>query len=244
MLDNQNLILSVSLIFLCVLLFVFHQQIRLFLLRVFYGKYNYYYGKLYDQIYFKRFDRICVDNEYIQQYNQILSMRNNYRNYITDNQISFSSIPYLTKFKNVLKQKGRPRRYNIAKIGTSVLKRLEYIDSVRDADLKVSYYFVDGVLFMGEYMFSDVKEIEGLNIPKFMIKKYLNSDFANENIFYIQHKPNSLIYFENNGLNLSIKYLYTNGSPIKKAISQHFENIKNNELVMDKNLKIKMNNLF
>ena len=75
--------------------------------------------------------------------------------------------------------------------------------------VKRIYHFIDKKYFFGELFFSDLRKIDPAVIAGSLLKKYTGTkqSVTSEN-FRIEGE-NAFIFFENSGINLSIKYIST-----------------------------------
>ncbi|NCU33622.1 MAG: hypothetical protein EOM23_11990 [Candidatus Moranbacteria bacterium] len=79
------------------------------------------------------------------------------------------------------------------------------------------YHFLNNKFFFGEIFFSDSSKVNPEIVALSLLKKYCDQKEAPKTNFKITSK-NTFIFFENTGINLSIKYIYTGNETINSTL--------------------------
>lgn len=136
-------------------------------------------------------------------------------------QISFSDIDFGAGFQKLRRQKGRFNYYDVEKYNDIVWQRLGFKERIYDHGVRRIYHFLDGEFFFGELFFIDLRKIDYQKIARVLLEKYAGESIVDlEGDFKIVDKD-AFIYFENSGINLSIKYISTKN----EALNQKLESI-------------------
>ena len=222
-------------------------RIKLFLLKTFYSKYNYRYINAYKKYTNKNPHGYCIKDEFVFHILEFFKKNESCESYTTDKVIKLSDVEYFTTYKELTKIKEKPICFNSYFLNNKYdVKIIGYRDSMFNSSMRVLFYFIDDVFFMGEYVIKETSDNKIERISKIIHEKYLgrnNRVGAKEN-FYIDGLDNSKMYFTNTGFSLIIKYFSNNDNTIKakidnicgeyKGIIKNFEKQKQTDELYEK----------
>jgi len=196
-------------------------RIKLFLLKTFYSKYNYRYINAYKKYTKKNPHGYCIKDEFVFHILEFFKKNESCESYTTDNVIKFNDVEYFTTYKELTKIKEKPICFNSYYLNNKYnIKIIGYRDSMFNSSMRVLFYFIDDVFFMGEYVIKETSDNKIERISKIIHEKYLGRNYkvGVKGNFYIDGSDNSTMYFTNTGFSLIIKYFSNHDNTIKAKI--------------------------
>ncbi len=194
-----------------------YPRIKLFLLKIFYSKYNYRYINVYKKYTNRSPHGYCIKDEFIYHILVFNDRDEKFEKYSTVKEIKFGDVEYFTTYQEIKKQKGKPYCFNSYYLNNKYdIKILGYRDSMYNTTIRVLYYFIDDEFFMGEYVFKGTLADRAKRISKIIHEKYLGRKTEANEKFYIDGPYDSTIHFTDTGFSLIIKY-FSNGDKYIKA---------------------------
>lgn len=209
------------------------RRINIWLIKTFYGKYSFRYVKYFKDHNMKGPFSPCLKDDFITHIVKFFDKPKNAREYKTNNNIKYSNVDFGTRYKKVKREKGNPDCFNVSKILNDVeLKIIGFRENMFNTNIKSVYYFLNGVFFLGEYMFSETARERIPEVANVLCKKYTDKE-AEEGVdnFFIHDPHNTSIHFEDNGFNLSIKYFNTSNPAIHDLIEKYINESKQSNVV-------------
>lgn len=196
-------------------------------LRMIFGKYSY----IYQSNIVKSGHTLAKNINYLNPCSKLDAL-NHYRPAVADNKkdvefvttkkIEFQNIPFNASFRLVKKRNRKPSCYDIHKYQDHYWRRLGYRERIFNTGVRMIFHFLNKRFFFGEIFFSDSSKVKPEIVALSLLKKYTDEKEAPKTNFKIKGK-NAFIFFENTGINLSIKYIYT-GNEIINSNLQSIDN--------------------
>lgn len=190
------------------------------------GKYSLEYYKKFFNI-FKYFPFKEPLKEHYITHNMIMFENyNNCQNYITENNVSFQDVPFLSSFSKIKECYGNPHMYSIDVINGHTISIAAYNNLLKSRSNRTVFYFFDNELVEAEYILNDVtvnkdKDIYMNNIQKKYIQEY---EISYTDSICIKDKDHNLIFAYWNGFEFSIKYLSAFANIYKETIVNYYNN--------------------
>lgn len=214
--------LLLFLIFTALLIFfiISFPRLKLFFIKIFYSKYNYRYINAYKKITNKSPHGYCIKDEFIYHILVFKDRDERFNNYKTEMEIKFGDFEYFDTYQKLRKQKGKPFCFNSYYLNNKYdIKIIGYRDSMYNTTMRVLYYFIDDVFFMGEYVFKGTIDEKAKRISKIMHEKYISKQSVPSEKFYIDGSFNTSIHFADTGFSLIIKYFCNDNDEIKAKLN-------------------------
>ena len=198
--------------------------IKLLIIRLIYGRFSHTF-----QNYVSSNNRHNISNQKYLQPCAKLDALNHYKvaeqpldslfEFTTDKKIEFQNTNFGVSFKHVLRTKKRYSCYDIHQYQDVYWRRLGYRERIFNTGMRLIYHFVDNKFFFGEMFFSDSSKVNIELVALSLLKKYTDQKTLPEKNFKIVGK-NAFIFFENTGINLSIKYINNSDSTINDTLQR------------------------
>jgi hypothetical protein len=197
--------------------------LKLFFIRVLYGKFSYLYqSTLQDSdINFnsrKKFLRSCSRTDSLNHYLKVAEQKHEIAVFQSSSTHQFGDLQFGISFSRLRRQKPDYKCFDVEKYSERIWKRIGYKERLFNYGVKRIYHFMDNKFFFGELLFSDIRQIEHKRIAMALIKKYtgIDNDYADGD-FRINFS-NGFIYFENSGIHVSIKYITTSFEDVNEKL--------------------------
>lgn len=138
--------------------------------------------------------------------------------FFTEKKIEFQNHPFNLTFRQVRRRNKRFSCYDVFKYQDYYWKRLGFRERIFNTGVRLIYHFVAGRFFFGEMFFSDASKLNTEIVAMSLLKKYTDQRTVPPKNFKISGKD-SFIFFEHNGINLSIKYIFTGNEELNVALN-------------------------
>ncbi|MEI6821066.1 MAG: hypothetical protein WCL51_03970 [Bacteroidota bacterium] len=214
------IIIIISALLICTMLFrmFFRFRFKDFYTSLVYGKYSLQYVDLFKKNDLRSPFIPCIKDEFIFHILMFLKKTPKAKTFTTTDNIQFGNIPFTTTYKEVFRSMGIPFCFNSMMVKNHEIKIIGYQEMLNQTKLKSVYFFINDVFVVGEYLFSDVAKIESLNISKILVKKYISESIDKIEEFYIEDSSKNMIYYRDNGFDLSVKYCNYGDSQVRKIL--------------------------
>lgn len=228
---NQSIILSALLLVLLILSIIFRRFLYLKMVGAIYGTYSYKYLSTFKKFYIRSPFQYCFRDEFITHLIYILSKKEDIPSYKSTQDISFENTPYSIKYKDFLKQKGKPYCFNAFNFShmNFEIKALGYQEKIAGSPAVIVFYFMNDTFFMGEYIFRKPRTDVKTNLTAHFLS---NSEIQDDN-FYIENSKDRIIHFQNTGFSIDIKYLNREDSSVIRNLHEYYNFIKGKKLVVE-----------
>lgn len=224
MISNTLIVSGAIILFIIILLIANHKIISLFFIKFFFGKYSYKYTAYHKAKFIKNPHPPCIKDDLMNHCVRFVEFDTNASNFETNQIIQFGGFEFYTSFK-VINGKEKADCFSIYKLDNNIIaKAVGFKKEVFGNDIREVYFFINDVFFMGEYAFSDVSRMNNDKLVQMLKTKYGIQKEITSDTFYIQDKNKSIIFFENNGFNISIKYINLTEPIINQAWESFFKN--------------------
>lgn len=222
-------------IIIVVVVIISYPRIKLFFIKLFYSKYHYRYINAYKKYTKKSPHGYCIKDEFIYHILVFKEKDKRFEKYTTVREIKFGDTEYFTTYQEIKRQKRKPFCFNSYYLNNKYdIKIIGYRDSMFNTTMRVLYYFIDDVFFMGEYIFKDTLGERAKRISKIMHEKYLGHTTNKSEKFYIDGPYDTSIHFADTGFSLIIKYFSNEDNDIKAKLDDICKEYKGIEKRFDK----------
>jgi len=200
------------------------QSVKLFLMRFLYGKFSYYYQNSfllnnYQKSNRQKFLQSCSKINGLGHIRSAFELKRENVVIQTKIPIKFHKIDTNEIFWSFVRKNRNFVGYDIEKYETHYWRRLAYREKIFNTGVKTIYHFLDDKFFFGEFFFADARDLDISLIKTILCDKFdLTNNSLNEK-FKIQGND-AFIFFEFTGINLSIKYIFTNDQNINSILNQ------------------------
>jgi hypothetical protein len=225
---KQLIIWSVFVLFILIAAYRFRKILRLQLVGRIYGFYSYRYLNIYKRYFIRSPYHYCFRDDFIAHLLFIFSRREDIPSYKSRKDIYFENTPYLIKFHDFLKQKGKPycfNAFNFSHLGFEI-KALGYHEKVAGSKANIVFYFMNDSFFMGEYIFKKPRTDVKANLTE----HYLGTKELIEDNFYIENSKDRIVHFQKTGLSIDIKYLNREDSSVIRNLTEYYKFITGKKL--------------
>jgi hypothetical protein len=156
---------------------------------------------------FRKKTKPCFSTEAILHLDKLLIPDNRFPVYNTKNSILFEELPLHSTKKEIIQKKGKPHCYHWEKIGGLEVFIMGYYSRIRTLPGCSAYFIYNGKSCFCEYR-SHQSEGTMVSIMRMAIaNKYLNDKTIHDDGFYIEDPSEQLLFFYDNGIKLTIKYI-------------------------------------
>ena len=221
MLSNLLIILG-AIVILIIVLIRLYPLIRIFTARIVFGKYSARRINLYKKFTGKSPFAYCIKDDFINYIAGFYQKINSLDSFDTEQEITYSDIPFGASFGEVLNKNGKPLCVNAHRLETFDLKVIGYRETLFSTEIKSYYFFLNNRFFMGEYIFKETGNDKIAELAQILHKKYLGGLKAKSDNFLIRGANQSFIRFEHSGFYLSIKYLSRADQKIAEMLDQYW----------------------
>ncbi|MBE0637532.1 MAG: hypothetical protein IH598_03330 [Bacteroidales bacterium] len=171
----------------------------------------------YGRVVNKNYLQSCAKNDALSHYRGAVLSKTDSIEVKTSIKIEFQNTPFLLSFKKVKGLNKRFSCYDIFKYQDHLWKRLGYRERIFNTGVRLIYHFIDNRFFFGELFFSDASKVNIELVALSLIKKYTDHKTVPSKNFQITGKD-AFIFFENTGINISIKYIFTGDESINRNL--------------------------
>jgi|GEM_PF-510851 len=208
------LILALVGIFVLVLVLIFLRKslfpfIRLGYISLVYGRYSFEFMQFFKDSNLRSPHNTCIKDEITMHFYCFFRKIKNAGEFQTKANIEYGSVPFMYKYKKMIKTKGSPQCVNVAKFNNARVKVLGYNETIQGMRMKSIHYFINDFFIMGEYIISELQRVKPSSITGTLSSKYLNGfDLSSQEVFYITDPNGNMINYEHNGFSINIRYLF------------------------------------
>jgi hypothetical protein len=215
------LILAGLLILSVVLLIWFYPLIHIVFTKVIFGKFSAKYIDIHKKYTGKSPYGYCIKDDFVNHIASFYKI-NNIPVFESDKPVLFGQMPFGTTFKEVFKANPKPFCINSFRLEFFDLKMLGIRSEMFETEMKSYFYFINNILFMGEYTFKSPHDDKLNEVAMIIRKKYLYGSQMDSLNFIIQGSNDVRLRFENTGFNLSVKYLDQSNQEQNDKIAQYW----------------------
>ncbi|NCA84799.1 MAG: hypothetical protein EOM83_04405 [Clostridia bacterium] len=199
--------------------------IALWLKKLLYGKYSFAFQKhingLDSRMNLKmNYTTACSKTDPLNHYRKVAETNAGLIVFQSTRPIVFNEIAFGLRFREVAATIGKYNCYDCQKYNDVVWRRLATKERIYNHGVKRIYHFIDKKFFFGELFFSDLRKIDPAVIASSLIQKYAGTDGQAISANFRIDGKDAFIYFENSGINLSIKYISTADAHLTEKISE------------------------
>jgi hypothetical protein len=223
------LILALVGFFILILLLVFLRNrlfplFRLAYVSMVYGRYSYEFLEFFKENDLRSPHNNCIKDEITMHFYCFYKRLRNAEEYETKTNIEFGQVPFLTRYKQMLKSKGSPQCVNVARFSDARVNVLGYNETAQGIKMKAIHYFIDDLFIMGEYSIPELQKVKTTAVTGALAAKYLNGIEPAKDVFYITDPIGNQINFENNGFSINIRYLFKGNKRANEILDSIFSN--------------------
>jgi len=188
--------------------------LSLWLRKLLYGRYSFVFQKHINKAdsrmnLKKNFTTACSKIDPLNHYRKVTEPDASLKVFQATRPIVFNEVAFGLQFRKVVATIGKYNCYDCQKYNDTVWRRLGTRERIYNHGVKRIYHFIDKKFFFGELFFSDLRKIDPAVIAGSLLQKYTGTAHpATSDNFRIDGED-AFIFFENSGINLSIKYIST-----------------------------------
>lgn len=218
------LILALVAIFVLVILLVFVRKrvfplFRLWFITLRYGKYSFEFLEFFKENDLRNPHNNCIKDEITLRFLPFFKPAKNAVNYRTRTLIEFGDTAFMTMEKDLVKIKGTPECINIAKFNQSRVKVIGYHETLQGMKMKSLFYFIDNLLVMGEYLFTDLVKVKPAHLSAIISAKYLENKELLADTIYLADPNGNILFYDYNGFSVCMRYFYSGDHRINAILA-------------------------
>ncbi|MEI8005399.1 MAG: hypothetical protein WCI48_04270 [Bacteroidota bacterium] len=181
--------------------------------------------------------KTCFREEILFHFDKMLERSANYHETLTEEHIMFYSLPFSSSKAKVIEKMGKPDCMKFEKHSNGRWQVLGYNETEFGLPLRTYFFFVNGKLFFGEYIFNP--EIKSTSVKRFgeviqkqkveeqcseftsaLIRRYASLYDPGIKTGYITDKAGSVIFYFNSGESVTVRYMCTFVSGLEEALGR------------------------
>ncbi len=198
--------------------------IKYLIIRLFFGRYSYTFHQFASEsdkfgVSREKYLIPCSKLSALNHYSPAVSDKKTITEFQTSRKIEFQDMPFNKKFGTVKRKKKKLSCYDISKYQQYYWRRIGYRERIFNTGVRLVYHFVDNRFFFGEIFFSDASKVNAEMVAMSLLRKYTDEKSVPATNFKIVGK-HAFIFFENTGINISIKYIFTGNEKLNGALSE------------------------
>jgi len=187
-------------------------MLKYYLLKLILGRFSYTFqdyvaGSRRVSVANRNFMQPCSKMDALNHFRSVMS-KDSILEFKTDKKIEFQNTPFNTSFRRIKNQKKKFSCYDTFNYQNYFWRRLGYRERIFNTGVRLIYHFIEKKFFFGEMFFSDVSKVDTNIVALSLLRKYTDQKSVPPQNFKITGK-NAYIFYENTGINLSIKYIST-----------------------------------
>ena len=215
-------------VILLILAYRYRKNLKLAFIGGVYGKYSYEYLSTHKKFYIKSPFQYCFKDDFIAHILYVLTKKDNVPTFKSAQEISFEKVPYQTKYKDFLKERGTPYCFNAFYFNhmNFEIKALGYQSHIAGSKAVIVFYFMNDSFFLGEYIFKNPKT----NVKASITAHFLGTGELKEENFYIENTKNRIIHFHNTGFTVDVKFLDRENEVIINNLNEYYNFITGKKL--------------
>jgi hypothetical protein len=199
--------------------------IALWIKKLIYGKYSFAFQKhingLDSRMNLKlNYTTACSKTDPLNHYRKVAENNAGIIQFRSSRPIVFNEIAFGLRFGEVVAAIGKYNCYDCQKYYDTVWRRLATKERIYNHGVKRVYHFIDKKFFFGELFFSDLRKIDPAVIASSLIQKYTGTNGQAITANFRIDGKDAFIFFENSGINLSIKYISTADAHLIEKITK------------------------
>lgn len=198
-------------IFVLILIFLRRRLFPLFRLgyiSLVYGRYSFEFLDFFKDNNLRSPHNNCIKDEITMHFYSFFRKIKNAGEYQTTVNIDFGTVPFMFRYKKMLKTRGAPQCVNVAKFNNARVNVLGYNETIQGMKMKSIHYFINDFFVMGEYIISELQRVKPTSITGTLSSKYLNGVDLPQEVFYITDPNGNMINYEHNGFSINVRYLF------------------------------------
>lgn len=200
-------------------------------MKMLFGKYSYIFHNFLNKtghagVGKKNYLQACSKLSALNHYHTAVADKKAIAVFETSKKIEFQDTPFNKSFRSIRKQKRKHSCYDIYKYQDHYWRRIGYRERIFNTGVRIVYHFIEKRFFFGEIFFSDASKVNTDTIALSLLKKYTEQKSVPATNFKISGKD-AFIFFENTGINLSIKYIFTGNARVNEALDSIISSIGN-----------------
>ncbi len=196
--------------------------LNLMIIRIFRGKYSFEYLEFFKKNDLRNPLNNCIKDEITLHISVFFKRLKGAIDYPTTVPIEFKDVPFLTSYKNLVKEFGTPNCINIARFDKQRVKVVGYQDTFHQKKMKSLFYFIEDKFFMGEFVFSETRRMDPTQVKEGISEKYLDGVKLEADTLYVEGPLGNILNYHDNGFFASVKYLYRGDSSINEILNNVF----------------------
>jgi hypothetical protein len=169
---KEILISAVGLAVIFFLIIRFHVSIILILVKVYYGKYNPRYVQIHKNFTGKSPYAYCIKDDFINHIFGYYGESKPTEIFKSNKEIEFGELPFASKYRQLLRLKGKPFCVNLNGNNFFDLKIFGYRDELIGTQIRANFIFVDKRFVMGEYSLKTPDKAGIEELSSVLQKKY------------------------------------------------------------------------
>lgn len=198
--------------------------IKYLIIRLLFGRYSYSFHRFAsesDKLGATRGKYLipCSKLSALNHYSPAVSGKKAFSEFQTSRKIEFQDVPFNKSFRALKRKKRKISCYDISKYQQFYWRRIGYRERIFNTGVRLIYHCVANRFFFGEIFFSDASKVNAEMVAMSLLRKYTDEKTVPATNFKIVGK-NSSIFFENTGINISIKYIFTGNKKLNEALHE------------------------
>lgn len=195
------------------------------LIKIFVGKFSYAYQSKSANNFSRRripnYLKPCSKLNALSHYAAICSQKNkSIPSFESPENINFNNQDFGLTFNKIRKKHRTFHCYDIEKYGNYFWRRFGVKERIHNYGAIRVYHFLDNKFFYGEIFFKDNTKIDLKSFKNTLLAKYLDFTPADFEGNFRINLTDGLIFFEDTGINLSIKYVFTADNSINQKLNE------------------------
>lgn len=222
-----TLVVAIIAIFLIAFLVLFLKKntfpiLNLLIIRIFKGRYSFEYLEFFKKNDLRNPLNNCIKDEITLHVSIFFKRLKGAADFTTTLPVEFKDVPFLTSYRNLVKEFGTPQCINIARFDHQRVKVVGYHETFHQKKMKSLFYFMDEKFFMGEFVFSETSRMDPTQVREGISQKYLGGRQIDSDTFYIECPDGNIMNYHDNGFFASVKYLYRGDPQINEILNRVF----------------------
>jgi len=195
---------------------------RLWYILLFHGKFSFEFIEFFKEKNLRNPLNNCIRDEITLHFLIFFKKIRNAGEFSTGRRIEFTSFPFISAYRALLKQRGKPDCINITRFQKSRVLVVGYQEIIADIKAKALYFFIDDKFALGEYFVADITRLNPQHLLHTVAGKYLDGVVPEMDSFYITDPEGNQLNYENNGFSLSVRYISRTNEQINSLLENLF----------------------
>lgn len=213
------IVVPAALIIIIIFCIIYRKQIRLKLLQLAHGKYSFEFVAQFKKYTNKSPFPYCFKDD-ILPYLRLINAKNK-EIFTIESEIpcEFEDSNFGEIKELILKDRSHPDCFNIFRIEDAELRAYGYEENRYDAEYKTVFFFMHGMLAMGEYIFESSSKVDISKILGTYISTEGLEKVKSQSKFLISCANNTTILYYDNGFTTIIRFVDLNNKSLMKIIN-------------------------